>query len=671
MPAPQDLGTHSDGPAVVPFQRPRLPSADAVERYLAVSREQHRFSNEGPCWQLLRTRLGAVSGAACVPTASATLGLMLALRSLRETAPGGGEAIALMPSFTFAATAQAAAWTGLQPAFVDISPSHWHLDPEALERALEEHKGSVAAIVAVSAFGTPPPPTVRERWRQLAADHEVPLAIDSAAGFGGFAEDGRPVGGQGDVEVVSFHATKPLAAGEGGAVFAADAELAERIRSRSNFSLDHSRQATDDFGINAKLSEQGAATALAALDTLDESVLSRRARAERLLDALRDDLAPQEGCAYGTWQFVPVRARDPEHRDRILAAAEGRVELRTYYAPLHRMPAFRDSPAGTLAATEELSASIVSLPMAVDLGDGEIERIVAAVRDARASGAARRNPEPGEEERAGTERPGAPRGWGRARVDRLTAALHERAARWPERLAELRRSDEWRQAYSESEPLVTGRIATWNRAELLVERAIASVRRQTYPNWELIVVGDACTDDTAQRIAALGDDRIVFHNLPVRGPYPEEQIQRYAIAGIPGMNLGAQLAKGRWIAPLDDDDEWDEDHIEVLLDAARKSEAELAYGRVRRHRGGAPVGKDFGAWPPPAQVSMGAAIYNAALREFRYDLACRFLGEAGDQHLIRRMWEAGVRFEFVDRTVATYHSDHGAAVLQSARKRRD
>ncbi len=642
---------------IVPFQRPRLPEPDAVERYLAASRAEHRFANEGPCWQLLRSRLEAIGGAACVPTASATVGLILALRALRERETGPAS-IALMPSFTFAATAQAAAWNGLEPVFVDVAPSHWHVDPDALAAALASRRGAVAAIVAVSAFGTPPPPAVRERWRELADEHGVPLVVDSAGGFGAVAQDGRPIGSQGDVEVVSFHATKPLAAGEGGAVFSADPELVDRVRRLSNFGFDESRQATSERGINGKLSEQAAATALAALDELDDSLAARRTRARRILDALDGEVTPQEGCAHGAWQFVPVRARDRARRDRVLAAAGGSVELRTYYEPLHRMPAFRAVAAeGGLAATEALADSIVSLPMAVDLDDRELELIVDAVRAGNG----------GERPANGHARQAAGPGPARGRTARLTASMHERAARWPERLAELRRSPEWQLAYSESEPLITGRIATWNRAELVVERAIASVRRQTYPNWELIVVGDACTDDTGERIAALGDERISFHNLPVRGPYPEEPFQRYAIAGIPGMNLGATLARGRWIAPLDDDDEWDDDHLEVLLGAARESGAELAYGRVRRHRAGAPRGEDFGAWPPPAQVSMGAAIYNAALREFKYDLACRFLSEAGDQNLVRRLWEAGVRFHFLDRAVATFHSDHAVEVLRSAR----
>jgi len=100
----------------------------------------------------------------------------------------------------------------------------------------------------------------------------------------------------------------------------------------------------------------------------------------------------------------------------------------------------------------------------------------------------------------------------------LAAAAYERQEEAPKRLARIRASEGWRCAYAEPEPLVTVRIATKDRAELLVERALASVRRQTYSRWEAVVVGSACSDDTEERIAALGDSRIRFHNRAVDGP---------------------------------------------------------------------------------------------------------------------------------------------------------
>lgn len=240
----------------------------------------------------------------------------------------------------------------------------------------------------------------------------------------------------------------------------------------------------------------------------------------------------------------------------------------------------------------------------------------------------------------------------------LAGAAYERSARWPERLEEIRSGEQWRQAYAQAEPLVSVRMATWNRAELLVERALASVQRQTYSNWEAVVVGDACTDDTEERIAALGDPRIRFHNLATHSRYPQDPRQRWLVIGMVPMNTAARMARGSWIAPLDDDDEWEDDHLEVLVEAALSTRAELVYGRFRGLLHDPPMEAVMGAWPPrKGEFAFQAAIYNAALRELEYDPMCRFLDEPGDWNLARRMWEAGVRFELVDRIVSTWHCE--------------
>lgn len=269
-----------------------------------------------------------------------------------------------------------------------------------------------------------------------------------------------------------------------------------------------------------------------------------------------------------------------------------------------------------------------------------------------------------------------------AKLDRLTravadaramaAAAYERIEGGEEIVSRARESEAWERAYAEPEPLVSVRIATRNRAELLVERALASVRRQTYGSWEAVIVGSACSDDTEQRVAALGDTRIRFHNRPVDGPYPDDAIGSWLIGGVPSMNLAAEMARGSWIAPLDDDDEWDEDHLEVLVRTALATRAEFVYGRARGYFESAPVDVEIGAWPPrQGEIFFGATLYNAALRGFRHDLNSRLFGEPHDWNLVRRMWEAGVRFEFVDRIVATYHMDHLQQVAQRRREEQE
>jgi predicted O-methyltransferase YrrM len=240
----------------------------------------------------------------------------------------------------------------------------------------------------------------------------------------------------------------------------------------------------------------------------------------------------------------------------------------------------------------------------------------------------------------------------------LVARTYEKVDGWPRRLEELRSRPEYEEAFAGA-PLVSVRIGTYRGADTLCRRALASVRRQTHPNWEAVVVGDGCEDDTAERVEALGDDRIRFYNRPFNGPYPEIPEQRWLVAGTHPFNEGAARARGRWIAPLDQDDEWDDDHVAVLLAAAQRARAEVVYGQMRVAVEGGPE-TWFGEWPPRlGDFGFQAAIYHADLKDFRYDVAAALIGEPGDWNLARRMLEAGVRFHFLPRAVGTYHVDAG------------
>ena len=148
-------------------------------------------------------------------------------------------------------------------------------------------------------------------------------------------------------------------------------------------------------------------------------------------------------------------------------------------------------------------------------------------------------------------------------------------------LRSIRATDDYAAVWERDRPLISVRIATWNRADELLGRAVASVLAQTYSRFEVVIVGDHCTDDTADRLASLGDDRIRFHNLPYRADYPEDPHQRWQVAGARAMNRACELARGDWIAPLDDDDSWTPDHLEHLLAVALRGRYEVAYGKLR------------------------------------------------------------------------------------------
>lgn len=222
-------------------------------------------------------------------------------------------------------------------------------------------------------------------------------------------------------------------------------------------------------------------------------------------------------------------------------------------------------------------------------------------------------------------------------------------------LRDLRRTADYELAFTEPEPLVSVVIATYDNTRLLVERAVSSALRQTYPNVEVVVVGDTAPPATAEALAALGDDRIRYANLALRGPYPSAPRDLWHVAGIPPRNEAVALARGRWIAPLDDDDSLSEDHVERLVAHARAGRHEVVYGRMRCLMGD---GRRFelGTFPPTlGQFGWQAAVFHAGLRSFEMELADALFFSPGDWSLCRRMLRAGVRFAMVDAVVVDHY----------------
>jgi dTDP-4-amino-4,6-dideoxygalactose transaminase len=371
-----EFGEHE----VLRYQRPELPPLSEVARYYALSEEARFYSNGGPCYERLSSRLAAYVGdVTCVPVGNCTLGLLVALREICGP-PDGRRNLIAVPSFTFTATACAIQWAGFVPLFVDVEPDSWQLSPARLREALDRYDGRVAGVMGCSTFGTAAPSAVRDGWHHVCAEAEVPLVIDSAAGFGGIDDHGRPLGAQGDTEVFSFHATKPFAIGEGGAVITPDADLAQRIGRLINFGIDpHSRTSTT-AGLNAKMSELQAATGLAMLDRFQDALARRRATAAHLQGLLSAyPLRYQAGSANSTWQVFQLLVPDPSSRRRAVELADAHnIEVRTCFdPPLHRHPAFAGATvAGELPVTEHIAARTLSLPMANTMGPRQMTRMV-------------------------------------------------------------------------------------------------------------------------------------------------------------------------------------------------------------------------------------------------------------------------------------------------------
>ncbi|HST43302.1 MAG TPA: DegT/DnrJ/EryC1/StrS family aminotransferase [Conexibacter sp.] len=357
----------TDGRPRYPFARPELPPPAAWLGHLERSYEQRWFSNGGPLVRQLERALelrDPTAGRRAVTVASATAGLVAALIALDLRGP------VALPSFTFPASAHAVELAGCTPVLCDVDADTWELSPAAAARALREH--DCVAIMHVRAFGLCRDLSAIET---VAREGGVPLVVDSAAAYGGESADGLPPGRAGDAEVFSLHATKVLAAGEGGAVLAAPA-LADAIRAVSNFALAGTE--VTGRGLNAKMSELTAAVGLAALEQLDGHVAQRRDAVAQMVAAIGDlpvELAQAAGSP--PWQGLPLLLPDAASRERLLTALHATgIEARRYYFPgLHRTRAFAGHAAGPLPVTDEIASRIACIPVYSAYQRGELEQL--------------------------------------------------------------------------------------------------------------------------------------------------------------------------------------------------------------------------------------------------------------------------------------------------------
>jgi len=117
--------------------------------------------------------------------------------------------------------------------------------------------------------------------------------------------------------------------------------------------------------------------------------------------------------------------------------------------------------------------------------------------------------------------------------------------------------------------LVSIIIATYNRSEILINRTLPSVLSQSYQNIEVIVVGDKCIDNTADRIKKINDSRLIFYDLKKRGVYPKDIRDRWFVQGSVPRNKGMKLAKGEWLCFISDDDILFPHHVTTLVNAVK------------------------------------------------------------------------------------------------------
>jgi perosamine synthetase len=319
-----------------------------------------------------------VAGRSTVAVNSGTSGLHLGLLA---AGVGPGDEV-IVPSFTFAATANSVALTGASPVFADIEPAQFTLDPASVAAAVTTR---TKAIMPVHLYGHPAHMTEL----QAVADQHGLLIFEDAAQAHGAALGGTPVGAFGRFAMFSLYPTKNMTSGEGGMVVCDDADLARGVRLLRNQGMEQQYR-NEVVGFNARMTDIHAAIGRVQLTKVDAWTARRRSNAAFLDANLRGVVVPPvaDGATHVYHQYT-VRVTDD--RDGFVAALkeEHGVGSGVYYPiPNHRLPSLAGyAPGLDLPATERAAAEVVSLPVHPSLSEGDLERIVAAVNAVASAGA--------------------------------------------------------------------------------------------------------------------------------------------------------------------------------------------------------------------------------------------------------------------------------------------
>jgi hypothetical protein len=220
-----------------------------------------------------------------------------------------------------------------------------------------------------------------------------------------------------------------------------------------------------------------------------------------------------------------------------------------------------------------------------------------------------------------------------------------------------RAETDYNKVFEQQSPLVSICVSTMNRSDILVERCLNSLVNQSYRNIQIVVVGDHCTDDTGSRIAQLGDDRISFHNLSSRGPYPRPGTDRWMVAGTNAINAAMSMCEGQFITHLDDDDVATIDRIETLVNAAQHHKADFCWHPFWcENRDGSWYRLGDGRFEL-AQITTGSIFYHRYFRKFPWDVFAYRTREPGDWNRLRKIRSLRPTLHFVDRPLMFHYGE--------------
>lgn len=316
-----------------------------------------------------------VDGRHCVALNSGTSALHMAFLA---AGIGPGDEV-LVPSFTFAATANSVVLAGGTPVFVDIERDYFCMDPEAAAAAITP---KTRAIMPVHLYGHP---AAMDKYKALAEKHDL-LLFEDAAQAHAASLNGIPVGAWGIAGSFSFYPTKNMTSGEGGMVSTPDEDIARRVKLYRNQGMEK-RYENEVAGFNTRMTDIHAAIGRVQLGKLEGWTKQRQDNAKFLDENLKGVVVPPvaPGAVHVYHQYT-IRVVDQD-RDAFAAELANRgIGSGVYYPiPNHRLPSF--GLTFELPETELAAKQALSLPVHPALSQEDLEKVVEVVNAVASAGA--------------------------------------------------------------------------------------------------------------------------------------------------------------------------------------------------------------------------------------------------------------------------------------------
>ncbi len=352
---------------IIPAAKPEIGKAErkAVDRVmrsglLAQGAEVANFEKEFSKFVEDRECVAVNSGTSALHVALLTLGI------------GKGDEV-IVPSFTFAATANSVALTGATPVFVDINPQTFCIDPDEITNAITV---KTKAIQVVHLYGLP---ASMPEIMKIAKKHKL-LVIEDAAQAHLANIEGKPVGSFGDAAAFSFYPTKNMTSGEGGMIVYKDSSAARIARLYRNQGMEK-RYQNEIVGYNFRMTEIHAAIGRVQLSSLTEKTKQRQENAAYLSEKIRGSVEVPFVPSDYSHVFHQYTVKIPSDRDSFAKnLSELGVGSGVYYPiPVHQLPAFGKKV--KLPNTSKACKQVLSLPVHPALTTRDLKRIANAIHE--------------------------------------------------------------------------------------------------------------------------------------------------------------------------------------------------------------------------------------------------------------------------------------------------